>query len=98
MESLREADENAALQAVAALAAASCEQPQDVVAIHTAALQQEMMVAALMCRDSRMVATSFKERPNRCASPASVLWPSNFNSLGVHGAFHRRLTRLYLRI
>lgn len=32
-------------------AAASCEQPQDVVAIHTAALQQDMMVAAFMCRD-----------------------------------------------
>lgn len=31
--------------------AAVCAAPDDVVAIHTAALQQEMMVAAFMCRD-----------------------------------------------
>ena len=32
-----------------ALAGAACERPQDAMAIHTAALQQEMMVAALIC-------------------------------------------------
>jgi hypothetical protein len=40
-----------ALIASEALAAASCDGPQDVIAIHTAALQQELMVAAFMCRD-----------------------------------------------
>ena len=40
-----------ALVAAEALAAGRCEQPQDAVAIHTAALQQELMVAAFMCRD-----------------------------------------------
>jgi len=40
-----------ALVASQALAVASCEQPEEAVAIHTAALQQELMVAAFMCRD-----------------------------------------------
>ncbi len=30
---------------------ASCDRPQDALAVQTAALQQEMMVAAFMCRD-----------------------------------------------
>ena len=32
-------------------ATASCDRPQDAMAVQTAALQQEMMVAAFMCRD-----------------------------------------------
>ncbi len=39
------------LLASEAVAAARCAQPQDVVAVHTAALQQDMMVAAFMCHD-----------------------------------------------
>jgi hypothetical protein len=45
----------AALAAGAALvhsaAAASCERPEDAAALRTAALQQEMMVAAFLCND-----------------------------------------------
>lgn len=41
----------AALLGASQTAAASCDTAQDAVAIHAAALQQEMMVAAFMCRD-----------------------------------------------
>lgn len=40
-----------ALSLVYGNAWASCDRPQDAMAVQTAALQQEMMVAALMCRD-----------------------------------------------
>lgn len=36
-----------------AWAAPSCERPQDALAVHVAAIQQEMMVAALVCHEVR---------------------------------------------
>ena len=39
------------LAQVPAWASPACERPEDAAAIHTAALQQELMVAAFLCHD-----------------------------------------------